>query len=224
MIKNLLYRSIRRVWTTGYLGASRLGERIGWDCLTYNWGITYSLHRMARRDAPIFVSDLLDVLPGVTSVADVGCGSGVYSAELQSRGLKVVGCEYGARPLRWAKLLGVNAVPFDLSKSGSSLPGRPYDLAISLEVAEHVPPVFADRFVDFMCETSDRIILTAAVPGQGGYGHVNEQPKEYWIEKFEKRGLSLNATTTDVLARRLQGHGVSRYLYQNIMCLDKNVV
>jgi SAM-dependent methyltransferase len=220
---NLLYRSVRRVWTTGYLGASRLGERHGWDWLTYNWGITYSLHGMARRDAPIFVSELLNVFPGVTSVADIGCGSGVYAAELQSRGLKVLGCEYGARPLRWARRLGVNAVPFDLSKAGSSLPGRPYDLAISLEVAEHVPPVFADRFVEFMCETSDRIVLTAAPPGQGGYGHINEQPKEYWIEKFERRGFSVSVATTALLTRRLQGDGISHFLHQNLMCFSKNV-
>ncbi len=198
-----------------------MGEKLGWDWLTYNWGITYSLHRMARRDAPIFVSEVLAALPGMTSVADVGCGSGVYAAEFQSRGLRVVGCEYGARPLRWARRLGVSAVPFDLSKVGSSLQGRPYDLAMSLEVAEHVPPFLADEFVNFMCATSDRILLTAAPPGQGGYGHVNEQSQSYWIEKFEKRGLALDANTTELLARRLRGREVSHFLHQNLMCFSR---
>lgn len=60
-----------------------------------------------------------------------------------------------------------------------------YDLAISMEVAEHLPPESSDIFVSNLCGSSDVVLFSAAHPGQGGDGHINEQPIEFWIKKFE---------------------------------------
>jgi len=65
---------------------------------------------------------------------------------------------------------------------------RKYDLAISLEVAEHLPEQFADLFVKTLILHSDIILFSAAIPGQGGQNHLNEQWPDYWIEKFSKHG------------------------------------
>lgn len=65
---------------------------------------------------------------------------------------------------------------------------RQFDLVISMEVAEHIEEPFADTFIDSLVCHSDKILFSAALPGQDGTYHVNEQFPEYWAEKFAKRG------------------------------------
>lgn len=67
---------------------------------------------------------------------------------------------------------------------------KKYDLAISMEVAEHLPESASDVFVDNICNHADTVLFSAAHPGQGGDNHINEQPIEYWVEKFEKHGYN----------------------------------
>ena len=76
---------------------------------------------------------------------------------------------------------------FDLSRPFRL--GRRFDLVQSLEVAEHIPPAQAEIFVDHLAAHGDVILFSAAVPGQGGEFHVNEQPYEYWRQKFAARGF-----------------------------------
>lgn len=70
----------------------------------------------------------------------------------------------------------------DLSKK-VDLKGK-WDMAISLEVAEHIKEENSDVFVDNLCNASDIILFSAAVPLTGGTDHVNEQYASYWISKF----------------------------------------
>lgn len=64
---------------------------------------------------------------------------------------------------------------------------KDFDLALSIEVAEHLPEASADRFVASIVSAADHVVFSAAIPGQGGLGHVNEQPLPYWVEKFWAR-------------------------------------
>ncbi|OQY71296.1 MAG: hypothetical protein B6D44_13220 [Ignavibacteriales bacterium UTCHB2] len=64
---------------------------------------------------------------------------------------------------------------------------RKFDLALSLEVAEHLPESSADIFIDSLSNLSDNILFSAAIPNQGGQNHLNEQWPEYWIKKLEQR-------------------------------------
>jgi hypothetical protein len=66
--------------------------------------------------------------------------------------------------------------PFSLSER--------FDLAISLEVAEHLPRRSASGFVRSLCQLAPIVLFSAAVPGQGGEHHVNEQWPEYWRQAF----------------------------------------
>ena len=51
------------------------------------------------------------------------------------------------------------------------------------DVAEHLESKHADFYVECLSSgNAKKLIFTAASPGQGGEGHYNEQPKEYWIE------------------------------------------
>lgn len=77
------------------------------------------------------------------------------------------------------------------------IPNGPFDLVLSLEVAEHLSPHRAEGFIDDLATFSDQVLFSAAIPGQGGYGHINEQPHQYWIRMFEDRGYAV----TTVLQR-----------------------
>jgi hypothetical protein len=74
-------------------------------------------------------------------------------------------------------------------ESRLSIP-RPFDLAISLEVIEHIEDQFSDAFLDSLTEASPFILFSGAVPGQGGTYHVNERWPSYWLRKFEMRNCS----------------------------------
>ena len=64
---------------------------------------------------------------------------------------------------------------------------KQFDLAISLEVAEHIDEKYSNTFIDNLTSASKIILFSAAIPGQRGAGHVNEQWPEYWIEKFKAK-------------------------------------
>lgn len=62
-----------------------------------------------------------------------------------------------------------------------------FDLALCLEVVEHLSESSADVIVDTLTGLSDIIIFSAAIPGQKGQNHINEQYIEYWEKKFKKK-------------------------------------
>jgi hypothetical protein len=63
-----------------------------------------------------------------------------------------------------------------------------YDLCISLEVAEHLPETQAKKFVGTLCNASDIVLFGAAIEGQGGVNHINEQWQSYWHRLFQQNG------------------------------------
>ena len=67
--------------------------------------------------------------------------------------------------------------------------GVKFDLVISLEVAEHLPEETATTFVESLCRHGDIVLFSAAVPGQGGTGHINEQWQSYWARIFKAHGF-----------------------------------
>lgn len=122
------------------------------------------------------------------SVLDLGCGRGVWLDEWQRAGARdVLGVDgdYVDR-----SQLAIPAQSFVASDLTAPLNlGRRFDLAQSLEVGEHLPTAASDALVDSLTQASDRVLFSAAVVGQGGEYHVNEQPLSFWQAKFEERGF-----------------------------------
>jgi hypothetical protein len=82
-----------------------------------------------------------------------------------------------------ARLHGIR--PFDLAQPVVVEPAK-CDLAYSFEVAEHLPPELGNRLVAFLAASAPTVVFTAAPPGQGGSGHVNEQERPYWVRALSQ--------------------------------------
>ena len=73
------------------------------------------------------------------------------------------------------------AVPVDL--------GKQYDWVLSLEVGEHIPKEYEAEFIaNLDRHAREGVILSWAVKGQGGHGHVNNQDNDYLKAIFEDYG------------------------------------
>jgi hypothetical protein len=118
-----------------------------------------------------------------TSVIDVGGGEGWWAAEFALLGARAVCIDDGSASEPADRVLHVR---HDVSAGVPAHLGT-FDLALCLEVLEHLDRDAGDRLVGRLCELAPSILFSAAVPGQGGHGHVNEQWPNYWVERFQDR-------------------------------------
>jgi SAM-dependent methyltransferase len=140
----------------------------------------------ARSSAEVIVPMLIDAV-GPSSVVDVGCGTGTWLATFQAAGV--------------TDLLGIDGDYVD--KSTLHIPvenfqaadlnrplhiDRSFDLALSLEVAEHLVPSRAEGFVADLVRLAPVVCFSAAIPLQGGVDHVNERWQDEWAAIFASHG------------------------------------
>jgi SAM-dependent methyltransferase len=212
--------SAKRLIGNAVLGTQRamtaVGERTGLEWLIYNPLARYGFERAARRNAPITIEAIARLFPTVRTAVDVGCGTGRYVMEMRARGIDAIGLEYAPTLRRKCARRGITVLPFDVSVPTPQPEGRPFDLAISFEVAEHVPATLADDFARFFAGLARRVVFTAAHPGQGGTSHINEQPREYWIDKFDANGFALDESLTRELASQWERASAHWYLPRNL--------
>jgi SAM-dependent methyltransferase len=185
-----------------------LGERHEIDWLIYNPLRMRMFHRYARRDAAGVMAAIDQVLPRRRRYADVGAGSGAFAAEAARRGHEVTAYER-SRVGRWiARRQGVDCRRFDLRSIPPGGDGYRADLAYSFEVAEHLGAELGDRLVEFLTLAAPIVVFTAAQPGQGGSGHVNEQPRDYWAQRFAAREFVEAAELSSRLSAEFVQRGV----------------
>ena len=121
------------------------------------------------------------------SVVDIGCGVGAWLNELSNYGITdILGID-GEYVDRTQLLIAQESfLAADLTRLTSL--SKQYDLAICLEVAEHLPKEASKQFVKFLTCSGRFILFSAAIPGQGGVNHVNEQWQDWWAGLFEEFG------------------------------------
>lgn len=130
---------------------------------------------------------ILDVIQP-RSVVDVGCATGEFLAAFRQYGVEEILGIDGAYVRRALLVIPrENFMPLDLSKPFTL--DRTYDLAICLEVAEHLLPQSAASFVASLARLAPVILFSAAIPFQGGDNHLNEQWPEYWAGLFKQHGF-----------------------------------
>ena len=120
-----------------------------------------------------------------SSVLDVGCGVGGWVAMWLDSGVDAIGVDGDYVPRDQLRVPADRFIDHDLAARWA---GRRFDLVTCLEVAEHLPTEAAGTLVGSLCRHADVIVFSAAIPGQGGTGHVNERWLSFWTELFATHG------------------------------------
>lgn len=139
----------------------------------------------SRAAAQIIVPMVNQLLsPPPRSVVDVGCGVGAFLAEFSRLGAEdILGIDGG-----WVPVDSLLIPPNRFLTANLENPlelGRRFDLAVCLEVAEHLAEIHASTLVQSLVDLSPVVLFSAAVPKQAGVHHINCQWPDYWARKFQ---------------------------------------
>jgi 2-polyprenyl-3-methyl-5-hydroxy-6-metoxy-1,4-benzoquinol methylase len=155
------------------------------------------------------IGRLLHETFGSFDCIDIGCGVGLIIDELDQLGHIVTGVDGS----KHAKLVAPESISFRIATLDITQADTTWlfgverkDLVLCTEVAEHLPGDFAPSLVGLLsrlCRDYGHIFFTAALPGQGGHDHINEQPNSYWIALFADRGRMIDWELTMRMRERL---------------------
>ena len=122
------------------------------------------------------------------TVIDFGCGPGLHAAELMRRGAAITCIDAFVCPPQY-RAAGIDAIHVaDLARPIETGRFAPADIALCMDVAEHLPHEAAGTLVRNLTGHADLVLISAAPPEQRGIGHINEQPRRYWIDHFAREG------------------------------------
>lgn len=155
----------------------------------------------------------------VKEVGDFGCGPGWYVAYWRKLGYDADG--YDGNPYTEE----LSATFFDdgyycqcadlteeLEADGM------FDAIVSLEVGEHIPQDKESTFIRNLTRNArNHIILSWAVEGQAGDGHVNCHSNEFVMSRMRQYGFVLNRPAT----RYLRECACLSWFKQTILCFDR---
>lgn len=185
---------------------------------SYSAGFYEECSAGSKRSAQAVVPLIIDWLRP-NSVVDVGCGTGTWLSVFWESGVHdILGID--GEWVDRAKLDVPDTCfqPADVTKPLQI--GRRFDLVVSVEVAEHLPAEHAAGFIDSLTSLGPVVLFSAAIPGQGGTHHVNEQWPEYWAALFRARGFIV----VDCLRKRLwQRDDIDWWYAQNsVLCVRRD--
>lgn len=122
---------------------------------------------------------------GVGKLYDFGCGPGKYVEAFQNFGIDATGID--GNPV-------TSTIPnCKVQDLTSEFQMDPVDFLLCLEVGEHIPKEFESTLlsrIDNHLNPSGTLVLSWAVEGQGGFGHVNCQNNDYVIRVMKTLGYS----------------------------------
>lgn len=147
----------------------------------------YEVQRMTSIESARVIIPLVIDLVQPRSVIDFGCGVGAWLSACAENGVQEVrGIDGPWVERRWLVIPPDRFVAADLTQPIDS--GKRYDLAMSLEVGEHLRAEYAPTFVESLCRAAPVVLFSAAIPHQGGTRHYNEQWPAYWASLFQRSG------------------------------------
>ena len=171
----------------------------------------YEGQRAASADAARSMIPHLLALYPVSAVVDVGCGVGTWLAEFQRHGVREILGIDGDWVLRAEPDIAQHCI-VTMDLTAPQKVNRRFDLAVSLEVAEHLPSSAADRFVAYLVSLAPVVLFSAAIPLQGGTDHLNEQWPAYWAERFAAHSYQCFDVLRPILWEQ---SGIAYYYIQN---------
>lgn len=166
------------------------------------------------------LADLLIWIYVPKSVLDVGSATGLYLKPFADRGITVTGVDNSESavadevlqvPRKLIKTIDITKQPI----------GATADLALCIEVLEHIAPNDAAAAVKHLVATTNTIVFSAAQPGQGGVGHVNCQPKDYWERLFLAEGFERDRRDEEYIKIIMAAGYHLGWLINNLMILKR---
>jgi SAM-dependent methyltransferase len=137
-----------------------------------------------QTSSDIIVPDIIKML-SPSSVIDIGCGTGNWLSSFKKNGVKnIKGIDSSKYRSDLMQIDENEYIQSDLKLKFQC--EYKFDLALCLEFAEHIEEDYSAQLIQCLVASSDKIIFSAAVPNQGGTGHVNEQWPSYWVKQFKK--------------------------------------
>jgi len=178
----------------------------------YNEEFYKELNAAGESSAAVVLPLVLALIPTASAV-DIGCGTGIWARTLQRLGVRdIIAVDGNHVPRTALRIDPEYFVTHDISKPLDL--GRNFDLAICVEVAEHLGPERANGLVKDLVRLASVILFSAATPKQGGVNHVNEQWQDYWIARFNSYGY----TCWDALRPQIRYNPNVAWIYrQNLM-------
>ncbi len=141
---------------------------------------------------------VLQVTGPIKSLVDLGGCTGAWSSVFKRHGVEKIRCvDHPSIPASDLLIEPSEFVGCDLAVRMPQ--AQTADLAVCLECAEHLPAIQAPVLVDFLTRSAHVVLFSAAIPGQGGNGHINLRRAQYWEKLFGERGYEL----LDVLRPRI---------------------
>ena len=138
------------------------------------------------RSASVVVPFVLREL-SPASVLDVGCGAGAWLSEYRRLGqVDYLGIDGAYVQLSSLLIPPDHFQAMDITEAFNL--GRRFDFVQCLEVGEHLPKASSLTLVQNLTRHGNRILFSAATPGQGGENHINEQTHEFWRFLFAGQG------------------------------------
>jgi SAM-dependent methyltransferase len=191
------------------------------DRLLYRSGYFRMVDATSARSAGAMAESIVAAF-APARVIDYGCGTGSLLAALRARGVGVAGTEHSGVARRMSAAKGLDPLPLDLRSPPKQPPLGTADVAVSFEVAEHLPATAADGLVGLLAATAPIVVFGAATPGQGGRGHVNEQPHDYWIAKFKSRGMDWDRPRSHAFRDSWRAAGVDFWYADNALVFRRD--
>lgn len=170
-----------------------------------------------KKDSAAKVAEIINAHIPFHTVFDVGCGMAIYLEELHRLGKEALGCDFSVEGLK------ISPKQFTVFQADATKPialNRKYDLLICFEVAEHVQKKYSRQLVFNCTSNSDTVLFTAAPVGQGGVGHINEQPYEFWIDLFSEQGFTLNQELSEKMRAQMKAEKVVWWIANNLMLFN----
>ena len=119
-------------------------------------------------------------------VLDAGCGFGFLVEALRERGVEATGMD--ASPFAISKVCE-SVQPYCRVGSIADTLDQFYDLIVTVEVFEHIPPRDAERAIANLCAHAGDVIFSSTPFDRAELTHINVQPPEYWAEQFARNGF-----------------------------------
>ncbi len=142
--------------------------------------------------------EILKLFPKDIPVWDFGCGMNFYVKVLIYAGYKAKGVDA-------VSLGNFDFVEADLTKPFPNIHPQFIHNIISLETGEHLPEEGLDNYLDTLTKWKGNVLMSWALPGQAGHGHINCRSNAFVIEEMKKRGYEMDFQTTHHLRQSVVG-------------------